>query len=609
MKLWWEERRRLRPVAVVLQSMVRGHLVRIHHNDVYQRIRLLYKKRQIESRNGMVVMIQRQVRRYMVHRRLEAFKEFIQRGRLNRVHAAITMQQAMRVFLARKVFKELMSKHLEWKYVRTAAARRLQKYFQDLAIRVKAAKAKENRRIRKLLEQKSATYVQSIFRGFLSREQLNKQRILEATRWFAATLIQKVFRGTQVLYWRDIRLNAIAAFILDRHAQERFASMVSCSSRYHRFIIDHRHDSASDDDDDHLVDTSDWVEAYNQQNGRKYWFNAVTKEKTFIEPSSSHAVDMAYVGLRVRIHWVAQGSWYEGWISRFNARKRKYRIDYDDGDHEWMNIDREADRIQVWNNDAWVIKQLYIPAEKKAEAEKSLLRMQEKEEKNTAWRDVKQWSVIRGDTLKSNKVMFMSNLNGEIRTGAGNCLDWALFEDDMGYPIFVNSVNGAKSYEDPRFLYDVSENVKEQREFLLQEIRYVLYFCDALLDGYYEALKIEDQRAISKALRALRESEKPKQLSALALRAKSLFKQTSVLDKPLDLSVQTTLDEASSKSENLASILSTATDTGIMEIHSRRVLLDSLSEKSRQSLICWNCKHETRRHHEFCPTCGKKQLF
>lgn len=598
------------PIAVTIQRMIRGYIIRIHSSSIYQRISLLYKKRRIESRHAMVILIQRQVRRYMVYRRLAAYTEFIQRGRLNRHHAAVTIQQAIRVYIAKTKTNQLRIKRQELEYVRDVAAKRLTKYFQDLTVRIQAAKAKEARRLRKLLEQKSALILQCSYRGYLSRELLNKLRIEQATRWFAATLIQKVFRGSQVLFWRDIRLNAIAAFVLDRHVQERNLRMVNCSERYNRFIIEHRHDSASEDgEEDELIETSDWIEAYHQQSGKQYWFHSITKEKTSIEPGSSRAIDLAYVGLRVKVLWVAQSTWYEGRITRFNSRKRKYRIEYDDGDHEWMNIDKEADRILIWYQDAWIMKQLYVPVEKRAEAERNLLRMQEREVKATAWNDVRQWSVIQGDASQSSHVMYMSNKTGEIRAGSDNCLDWMVFEDDMGYPIFVNNVTGITSYEDPRFVYEISEDVQKQRDFILQEMRYVLYFCDDLLEKYHKAVENNDSHGVSKAMRALRESDKPKQLSALLIRSKSVFQKSSVLDKPLDSNTQSTLDTAERASEVLGKILSEATYVGMEEDQGRRSLLEALSLKHRQPLLCWYCRHETQRHLDFCPTCGKKQLF
>jgi hypothetical protein len=568
----------------------------------------MYQRRRVESINAVVIIIQRQVRRGLIYKRLLAFREYVYRGRLNKVHAATLIQQIMRSFLACKVVNHLRAKRREWEYVVDSAVRRIQTFLRDAVIRIRAAVAKEARRLRRELELKSVQLLQRVYRGFIGRQVYYRRRISEATRWFAAMLIQKVFRGSQVLYWRDIRLNAIAAFVLDRQRYERSLRIRDCSSRYDKFLIDNRHDSASEDDEENEPESSDWMEAVNKVNGQQYWYNALTHETTYVEPSSMRSIDMAYVGLRVRVLWLVQGDWYEGFIARFNAHKRKYRIEYDDGDHEWLNLDREGDRVQIWHDDTWVMKQLYMPVEKRVEHEKHMYRMQEKESKRIAMRDVKQWMVIQGDDSQVT-TMYMSEISGELRTGVSDALNWEIRQDDMGYPMFMNSVTGAFSYEDPRFTYDISEDVKAQREFILQELRFTNYFCNNLLDVYNKATEDNDKRAISKALRAIRSSDKPKQLSALVSRAKALYKPASVLDRPMDAKVQSELTRAIEQTTIFAELTSDATFTGMSEAAAKRALREELSRKSKRQLFCWYCKHETQRHLEFCAICGKKQLF
>ena len=88
-----------------------------------------------------------------------------------------------------------------------------------------------------------------VVRGFLGREKAARMRIVLATRTFAATLIQRIYRGSRVLHWRDMRMNVIAAYILDRHNIERDDRVYDSRITYHRFIVDNRKDSASEDDE------------------------------------------------------------------------------------------------------------------------------------------------------------------------------------------------------------------------------------------------------------------------------------------------------------------------------------------------------------------------
>ena len=50
--------------------------------------------------------------------------------------------------------------------------------------------------------------------SFKGRERVNKLRIHKASLNFAAIMIQKTFRAARILYWKDMRLNVIAAYAL-----------------------------------------------------------------------------------------------------------------------------------------------------------------------------------------------------------------------------------------------------------------------------------------------------------------------------------------------------------------------------------------------------------
>ena len=57
----------------------------------------------------------------------------------------------------------------------------------------------------------------------------------------------------------------------------------------------------------------------------------------------------------VRIYWPANDEWFRAHVVRFNKTKRRHRIEYPDGDHEWITFGDEADRVQVENEDGSVI--------------------------------------------------------------------------------------------------------------------------------------------------------------------------------------------------------------------------------------------------------------
>lgn len=591
---------------------------------VYERIAMLYRRRAVDATNAVVVILQRTVRRFVVRRRISAYKELVQRGRMNLTHAATLIQSHARRRIAMKTVAGLRELRARYLYVLDRASRRLQKWLRDCVVRIRAKRERELRRTMRIRQWAAASVMQRVYRGHVGRTLVQRRRIIDATRWFAATLIQKVFRGSLVLPWRDVRLNKMASFVFDRYRHERALRQRDCSRRYARFVVDCRVDSCSEEDEDE-EETSDWTETRHGQSGARCWFNASTKERTFVEPFSSRVADESYVGLRVRVLWLVQQQWFGGRVVRFNARKRKYRVEYDDGDHEWVSFDRDAARVQIWQDvvaeegqweegeegegeGTWVMHQLYMSSAQRVEAERRVMRVQERQAREAAFVDVRQWAVL-SDDAGTGRVLFMCGETGELRTGVPDALLWEVRADEMGYPVFVHAESGVVSYEDPRFTYDVTSDVLAQREFVMQELRFTVYFAKELYDKYVAAVAESSARAVTRALRNIRESDKPKQLSALVLRAKALFKQSSIADRAMDPRTQSELEYAEQLSEALGTLMSEATFRGIAEVQAKRDHIEDLRRKYDRALVCHHCGHEVKRQHEFCPTCGKKQIF
>jgi hypothetical protein len=60
-------------------------------------------------------------------------------------------------------------------------------------------------------------------------------------------------------------------------------------------------------------------------------------------------------------YYLAQDCWYLGTVARYHRRKRRHRVEYDDGDHEWINFTDECDRVQVQQEDGlWNMVRVHI---------------------------------------------------------------------------------------------------------------------------------------------------------------------------------------------------------------------------------------------------------
>lgn len=178
--------------------------------------------------------------------------------------------------------------------------------------------------------------LQRVYRGYQGREFQRRKLILLAVQHKAAIMIQRfvhplivkqqvtyvtrVYRGSLVLHWKDIKLNVIAAFVLDRHYVDRREIVIATRKRYKLYVDANRGiypsslennndiqscvgDSGSEPDDDEIIE---WYSAFDRDRKRPYWYNKVNKEILFDEPRTSFAHENSLIGRRVKIFWVVQ---------------------------------------------------------------------------------------------------------------------------------------------------------------------------------------------------------------------------------------------------------------------------------------------------------------
>lgn len=250
---------------------------------------------------------------------------------------------------------------------------------------------------------------------------------------------------------------------------------------------------------------------------------------------------------------------------------------------------------------------MYQTEDKIDEIRKAQDKAKTEEYKEQAFRDAMQWKSFTDDETKD--VMFLSQLTGELRTGAPFALDWIVQDDGYGFPCFVNSVTGAVVYEDPRFTYDVSEDLQQQRRYVMQELRYAVYVCKALWEEYEEVVELEDPHQLNRIYSKIRNSVKTIHLDAFLIRAQALYKPTSIVDRPMDKAVHEELEYAAWLAARLAEARDKA-EQALRERHDKKLsIVDKLTEKSGQRVYCVHCGRETQRHLAFCLTCGKAQLI
>lgn len=267
----------------------------------------------------------------------------------------------------------------------------------------------------------SLLFLQRVTRGYLHRNYVSKLKIKVAVDYYSATVIQRIFRGSRILHWKDLRMNLISAYILDRHIIERKDRKNNAVMRYKYFLQDNRKDSASESEEEER-EKSPWVKSRDYKKGRgkfvvvflcgllrvfcmfflhflfiklssiftvilfvaviviiifmiivviiyylflyfffpfigtNFWTNILTGEIVYDEPFEAFTHEKAMINKRVRIYWIVQKEWYEGEITVFNSKKLRHKVHYDDNDYEWIDLDKECDRVQVYLSDgSWIM--------------------------------------------------------------------------------------------------------------------------------------------------------------------------------------------------------------------------------------------------------------
>ena len=424
------------PQALTIQKVVRGHHARVHNPLVSQAMRDMYNIRAREAEACVAVRFQANARRFIAYKKVEAWREVCNRRDLDEFNSILIMQMLARRYnayreLLRRRFEKMRKDKLE-----DRASRKMQSWYRDTLNKYlsKLSGVELQKAMNKTW--KMTLLLQRSYRAFKGRERVNKMRIEKAMLNYAATIVQKIFRGARILYWRDMRLNVIAAYVLDRHYIERRESVAASRLRYQAYVIENQRDSASNSDDPEDPDADvKWVLKHDTRMNKPYWINPITEIITYDEPAEAHAKEKSLLGYRVRVYWTAQELWYEGVLSDYHKRKRRHRVDYDDGDHEWLNIERENERVQIQEADgSWIMVLTHKAPGELKEVSKVNAANDEARFKVEAMEDACQWKKIENDQA-AEAVIYISTRTGEIRAGTIDSPNWVVHEDEYGYVI------------------------------------------------------------------------------------------------------------------------------------------------------------------------------
>ena len=188
--------------------------------------------------------------------------------------------------------------------------------------------------------------------------------------------------------------------------------------------------------------------------------------------------------------------------------------------------------------------------------------------------------------------------------------NWVVHSDKFGYPCFYNLQTDETVYEDPRFIHDTDKDHIAEREYIMAEARYALYFCKEYWETYKAALDADDKRAQHRCLLQVSNSPKVKHLASFLLRARTYTAVVSVIDKPLnkvdlqDIELMEFIMERMKEMLNEADVIKKTNNA------SKHKWIKYLEKKhSGKQYFCAKCGEETQRHWDYCENCGKRQII
>jgi len=651
--------------AMLIQRVFRGYRARSRDHLMIPAILRLREERWNEIINAAIVRIQAIVRRLIATKRSGAWIQLKARRERDRKSASVILQCMIRGWIARRRRYQKWLEKESIREMRRRAAVRIQQFYRASCGKYSGKMALAEIVMINRRRRKAATTLQAGWWGFKGREIAFKLRLKVKIRHLAATIIQKMYRGSMVMHWRDMRMNVLVAFILDRQYLEHEEMKMRSQLRYQAFLNETGKDSASESDEDQVgadgLADDDWRELWDDDNQCVYWYNPARNEETYEKPIPTNLLEKAMVGRKIRVFWPMEEKWYEAVVLHFNPRKGRHKIEYDDSDHEWLTLEEEGARIEVWcpkeefeqlpedqkedeydkyfddekeeeieeMEGIWIRYQMFCPPELTHLHAITEERREKEKRKQRLWKQVSQWELItsfkeyvsqeeeeeedihnQGEEEGGALRLWVNKQTGAIKPGSEGCEHWEVTSDLLGWPHFLNRVTGQllnfeKEGEDPRFDPKDETHTLAMKGYLLGEIRYASYFCNDMVQRYDLSNKEEDERKRRIVLREARRTTKTKHLSATLGQARNIFTED-------EMSMNEEIQFAISISKRMDDLYSIALiDHAETEAIRQGMLRESMEKRGdkKEEAICTKCGHETKRSLTYCATCGFKQKW
>jgi hypothetical protein len=332
---------------------------------------------------------------------------------------------------------------------------------------------------------------------------------------------------------------------------------------------------------------------------KPYWHNPSLQTNTYEKPLI-YAFERSLIGLKVRIYWPMNDEYFTGKVTKYNKTKKRWRVNYKDGDHEWIDFEVEHERVQVFSDGSWKMFKLYQPPVLNLMRDKITTRKEEEKEMRKKMKIAESWTYLGYDEEHERSRYYSIVVDETRHNKEGVTFDnWVIKrEKDSAKWVFYNTVDEkavAWDQPDPRLSpAEDSEVMKLFKIQLISDLRFGAYFCRALVDEYFAVEEVEQKR---KVLSRLKKDPTSKKMAIALVIASKVW-------EPKEFNEIEELVECTGLQKVVSELLDAAekTEWGMREV--RKGLL-KLGEK--KVVICPKCHYEVEDvSATYCAVCGFK---
>lgn len=621
----WRRKLQLHTNQVIgFQAMYRGYKVRlVDPAGCLPAIRRLRARRKRNRQNAAAAKLQALGRGVRARRKALVLAQVkVRRERDERIAASI-VQSTLRALHARHEVKRLRLRRERLAALHDHASRVVTKFMRLAGGQTLEAKLRAIMERKKRLQNGASLIMKRCTRGLFGRQRARRRRKFVAMLDRQVTVIQKFYRGSRVMDWRHLRMNFIARHVMARKDFEIAQREANRQRKFAAWQQELAKDSCSDSDGDAGGELDPgWMERRNLDGGL-VWVHHESGEVSTIDPRTD-PVDAELIGCSVRVFWPLEGEWFEGTLAKFHRRRRKYRVEYADGDHEWLDVEQASERLQLYDaSGSWSD---FNVAVRPALIERQGERAQQADLKVRSRRladETRAWTILpekesgsedeedaqaalrkareRMERAKQPKrERWTNSLTGDIRFLSPEAAFWVESRDADKNFCFEHGETRERVYYDPRFMKDTDvPNVRKWKLECLNALRPAVYLCAGLVEAWDGAAEgAQGKKARQETLKRVLKYAKTfvRDLSSEVLRAKELW-----LEEDFDADAE--LCYAAYTLHRLNELKLIAEEEHTRGVEAKRTILREA--KRFQGVWCRACRHkclDQRATH--CPTCG-----